>query len=112
MYNRYGTNWRAVCGYIVGIAPNFAGFLGSIDVHVPIGAMKVYYLNYFIGYLVAGLVYLVLVYYFPVKGVPHNAKLTDRVWYEEWIEVEDFRNQREAFEKYGDASMSESKLSA
>ncbi|KAL3234309.1 Uridine permease [Nakaseomyces bracarensis] len=112
MYNKYGTNWRAVAGYIVGIAPNFAGFLGSIDVHVPVGAMKVYYLNYFIGYLVAALVYLVLVYYFPVKGVPDNAKLFDRVWHEEWIEVEDFRAQREAYEKYGDISMADAKLSA
>lgn len=26
MYNKYGTNWRAVVAYIFGIAPNFAGF--------------------------------------------------------------------------------------
>lgn len=99
MYNKYGTNWRALIAYIIGIVPNFTGFLGSLDVSVPIGAMKVYYLNYFIGYLVSALVYLALVYFYPIAGVPENAKLTDRVWYEEWIEVEDFEDERAVFEE-------------
>ncbi|EDO18401.1 hypothetical protein Kpol_1013p76 [Vanderwaltozyma polyspora DSM 70294] len=102
MYNKWGTNWRAVVAYICGIVPNFVGFLGSLDVVVPEGAMKVYYLNYYIGYLVSALVYVILVYYFPVDGVPNGAKIKDRVWYESWIEVENFANERAAFEKYGD----------
>lgn len=100
MYNRYGTNWRALVAYIVGIVPNFTGFLGSLDVVVPIGAMRVYYLNYFVGYLVAALVYLLLTYFFPVAGVPENSKMFDRTWHEEWVEVDDFPEQRELFEKY------------
>lgn len=99
MYNKYGTNWRALIAYVVGIVPNFPGFIGSVGVDVPIGAMKVYYLNYFVGYLVAAVTYIILVYFFPVDGVPGNAKITDKVWLEEWVEVEDFVYEREQFEK-------------
>ncbi|AQZ18751.1 FUI1 (YBL042C) [Zygosaccharomyces parabailii] len=99
MYNRFGTNWRAVLAYVVGIVPNFPGFLGSTGVNVPIGAMKVYYLNYFIGYLLGAGTYTALVYFFPVSGTPEGVKLTDRVWREKWIEVEDFEYERVQFEK-------------
>lgn len=94
-YNRWGTNWRAVVAYIVGIVPNFPGFLGSTGVHVPEGAMKVYYLNYFIGYLLGAIVYTALVYFFPIDGVPADTKITDFVWREQWVEVEDFDYQRD-----------------
>ncbi|CCE64786.1 hypothetical protein TPHA_0I02850 [Tetrapisispora phaffii CBS 4417] len=105
MYNKYGTNWRAVVAYIAGIVPNFTGFIGSLEISVPEGAMKVYYLNYFIGYFVSALVYIILVYYFPIKGVPNNAKITDRVWYESWIEVENFTETRASYEKFGDENV-------
>ncbi|QLQ79027.1 hypothetical protein HG537_0B03740 [Torulaspora globosa] len=98
MYNKYGTNWRALVAYIVGIVPNFPGFIGSVGPVVPIGAMRVYYLNYVIGYLTAAITYLILVYYFPISGVPAGIKITDKVWLEEWVEVEDFVQEREQFE--------------
>ncbi|CAI4250554.1 ATM_1a_G0001580.mRNA.1.CDS.1 [Saccharomyces cerevisiae] len=110
MYNKYGTNWRAVVAYIFGIAPNFAGFLGSVGVSVPIGAMKVYYLNYFVGYLIAALSYCILVYFYPIKGIPGDAKITDRKWLEEWVEVEEFGTEREAFEEYGGVSTGYEKI--
>ncbi|CCF56363.1 hypothetical protein KAFR_0B00640 [Kazachstania africana CBS 2517] len=100
MYNKYGTNWRAVIAYIFGIVPNFTGFIGAVGPSVPVGAMKVYYLSYFIGYLISAITYLILVHFFPIDGVPDNAKLTDRVWCESWTEVEDFKAEREAFERY------------
>lgn len=99
MYNKYGTNWRAVVAYVVGIVPNFPGFIGSVGPAVPIGAMRVYYLNYFVGYLISAITYLILVYYFPMSGVPKGVKITDRVWLEEWVEVEDFVHEREQFER-------------
>ncbi|QLG71453.1 hypothetical protein HG535_0B04950 [Zygotorulaspora mrakii] len=99
MYNRYGTNWRAVVSYVIGIVPNFPGFLGSVGLSVPIGAMRVYYLNYFVGYLISAITYVTLVYFFPVNGIPGNPKITDKVWLEEWVEVEDFAYEREQFEK-------------
>ena len=105
MYNKWGTNWRALVAYICGIVPNFTGFLGSLGIVVPEGAMKVYYLNYFVGYTIAALIYVLLVYYFPVEGVPENAKLTDIVWHEEWIEVENFSNKMRSYKRYGDANI-------
>ncbi|KOH00801.1 nucleobase cation symporter-1 family protein DI49_0136 [Saccharomyces eubayanus] len=110
MYNKYGTNWRAVVAYLIGIAPNFAGFLGSVGISVPIGAMRVYYLNYFVGYLVAALSYCILVHFYPISGVPGNAKLTDRKWLEEWVEVEEFESEREVFEEYGSVSTGYEKI--
>lgn len=105
MYNKYGTNWRAVIAYLVGIVPNFPGFIGSVGPTVPIGAMEVYYLNYFIGYFVSAIVYVVLCYYFPVSGVPNNASLFAREWYEEWAEVDDFPEQIQNFNLYGDETL-------
>lgn len=113
MYNKWGTNWRAVVAYLFGIAPNFAGFLGSVNVVVPMGAMKVYYLNYFIGYLVAAITYVVLVYFWPIDGVPEGSKLfdfTNWVGHEEWVEVEEFGLQRAAFEMYGEVELKERQL--
>lgn len=110
MYNKYGTNWRAVVAYIVGIIPNFPGFIGSVGPEVPIGAMRVYYLNYFVGYLISAITYLILVYYFPVSGIPEGVKLTDRVWLEEWVEVEDFPFEREQFEKNFNCSLENPKF--
>ncbi|AGO10912.1 AaceriAFR598Cp [[Ashbya] aceris (nom. inval.)] len=106
MYNKYGTNWRAVVAYVVGIVPNFPGFLGSLGVSVPIGATKVYYCNYFVGYFISAIVYLVLVHFFPVAGVPNNAKLLDfSQWHEEWQEVENFSAERLQYEKYGEEAV-------
>ncbi|CCD26951.1 uridine permease NDAI_0J00590 [Naumovozyma dairenensis CBS 421] len=108
MYNKWGTNWRAVLAYIFGIAPNFAGFLGSVNVVVPENAMKVYYLNYFTGYLISAITYVILVYFWPITGVPEDSHLIkDLKWieHEEWIEVEDFAIQRDAFERYSDETI-------
>ncbi|SCW01792.1 LAFE_0E07360g1_1 [Lachancea fermentati] len=100
--SRYGTNWRAVVAYVVGIVPNFPGFIGSVGPTVPIGAMRVYYLNYFVGYLVSFLVYSALCYYWPVAGMPEGVGYFDfSRWFERWIEVEDFAEQRRRFELMG-----------
>ena len=98
--SRYGTNWRAVVAYIIGIVPNFPGFLGSLDVKgVPIGAMHVYHLNYFVGFGVSFLIYSILAYYFPVRGMPEGVGFFDfSHWFEKWTEVENFAAQRKKFE--------------
>ncbi|KOH00800.1 nucleobase cation symporter-1 family protein [Saccharomyces eubayanus] len=101
MYNKYGTNWRAVAAYFIGLVPNIPGFLGSVGVSVPSSATKVYRLNYFIGYAVGGLSYCILVHLFPINGVPEDTRLTDLKWLEHWIEVEQFDCQRELFEMCG-----------
>ncbi|AET38479.1 uridine permease Ecym_2781 [Eremothecium cymbalariae DBVPG len=109
MYNKYGTNWRAVVAYIIGIIPNFAGFLGSLGAHVPVGAQKIYYLNYFVGYFVAAVTYVILIYFFPIDGVPEGVKLFDfSQWFEKWQEVETFAAERAVYEKHGDDAVTTS----
>ncbi|CEP60436.1 uridine permease LALA0_S01e10836g [Lachancea lanzarotensis] len=96
---RFGTNWRAVLSYVLGIVPNFLGFLGSLDVHVPQNAMRVYYLNYFVGFLVSFTLYSGICYVFPVPGMPEGVGYFDfSRWFERWTEVEDFVEQRKKFE--------------
>lgn len=98
MYNKFGTNWRAVIAYLIGIVPNFPGFIGSVGPSVPIGAMRAYYLNYFVGWLTSFLVYCLLCYRWPVTGTPEGVPMFSRAWYEKWIEVEDFNEERREFE--------------
>lgn len=100
MYNKWGTNWRALLAYIFGIIPNFPGFLGSLGVGVPQGAMKVYYLNYFTGYLISAISYIVMCYYFPISSMP--APIKEMKLFEEWQEVEDFPEERALFEELGE----------
>ena len=110
--SRYGTNWRAVLAYVVGIVPNFPGFIGSVGPTVPEGAMRVYYLNYFVGYLISFLTYSILCYFWPVEGMPEGVGYFDfSKWFEKWVEVEDFAEKRKLFEKYGDLAVDEEETS-
>ncbi|SCU77949.1 LAMI_0A02894g1_1 [Lachancea mirantina] len=100
--SRFGTNWRAVAAYVIGIVPNFPGFIGSVGPKVPENAMRVYYLNYFVGFLVSFLVYAVLCYFWRVPGMPEGVGFFDfSTWFEKWTEVEDFAEQRRKFELHG-----------
>ncbi|TVY40195.1 Uridine permease, partial [Lachnellula subtilissima] len=38
-----GWNWRAYVAYVVGVVPNFYGFLNNMGVHAPGGVTKAYY---------------------------------------------------------------------
>ncbi|KAH8682952.1 putative uridine permease [Tricladium varicosporioides] len=49
----YGWNWRAYAAYILGIAPNFYGFLNNMGVSAPAGVTKSYYFAYEIGLFVS-----------------------------------------------------------
>lgn len=101
--SRYGTNWRAVLAYILGIIPNFPGFIGSLGPNVPERAMKLYYLNYFVGWLVSFFIYTILCYISPVPGIPEGVEFFDfSKRFETWVEVENFSEQRKLFEMYGD----------
>uniref|UniRef100_A0A060T337 ARAD1A06402p n=1 Tax=Blastobotrys adeninivorans TaxID=409370 RepID=A0A060T337_BLAAD len=65
---RFGVSWRAYAAYICGILINIVGFAGSVGASVPIGAIRLFDLNYFCGFIVAGLVYYGLCYFMPVEG--------------------------------------------
>lgn len=93
LYNRIGCNWRAYVAYICGILPNIVGFVGATETHeVPIGAQRVYQLNFFMGFILAFLIYAILSAISPVAGVP-PVKPFEKGWYEEWQDVEDFEEE-------------------
>lgn len=58
-YYFHGWNWRAYLAYIVGIIPNFYGFLNNMGVSAPEGVTKAYYFAYPIGIFVSFGVYWV-----------------------------------------------------
>lgn len=77
----HGWNWRAYLAYIVGIAPNFYGFLNNMGVSAPGGVTKAYYFAYEIGIFVSFGVYWAANYCFPpALMVPLN----------EWREPKDY----------------------
>jgi NCS1 family nucleobase:cation symporter-1 len=61
----HGWNWRAYLAYVVGIAPNFYGFLNNMGVSAPMGVSKAYYFAYEIGLIAAFLTYWVANWMFP-----------------------------------------------
>lgn len=92
-YNSIGTNWRAYAAYICGILPNITGFVGATETHtVPMGAVYIYRLNFFCGFISAFIVYAVLTHFFPVLGCP-DVRAFEKGWYEEHPYVEDFSEQ-------------------
>lgn len=93
MYNKFGINWRALVAYLCGIAPNITGFVNAVGAGtVPIGAVQVYRINFFMGFFSSGLVYAVLCHFFPVEGVP-AVKAFAKGWFEEEQNVEDFEEE-------------------
>jgi len=50
-------NWRAYLAYVIGIVPNFYGFLNNMGVSAPEGVIKAYYFAYPIGLAVSFAVY-------------------------------------------------------
>lgn len=90
-FNKIGTNWRAYVAYICGILPNIVGFAGQTGREVPIGALYVYRLNFFAGYIVSFSIYLFLCWLSPVKGMPMEKEdMFKKGWHEKWADVEDF----------------------
>jgi nucleobase:cation symporter-1, NCS1 family len=52
-YFTKGWNIRAYIAYVLAIAPNMAGFLGSMGVSMPLGVTRAYYMAYPIGLIVS-----------------------------------------------------------
>lgn len=61
----HGWNWRAYAAYIVGIVPNFYGFLNNMGVSAPTGVTKAYYFAYEIGLILSFGVYWACCYFHP-----------------------------------------------
>lgn len=77
-YYTWGFHWRGYAAYIAGILINVVGFAGAIGREVPIGARRIYDLNFFAGFIVAGLVYKGLCMISPIPACSDT-----------WLEVGD-----------------------
>jgi NCS1 family nucleobase:cation symporter-1 len=67
-YYTLGFHWRGYAAYIAGIMINVVGFAGAIGRDVPIGAKRIYDLNFFAGFLVASIVYYALCKISPIPA--------------------------------------------
>ena len=52
-----GWNVRAYIAYVIGIIPNFYGFLNNMGVSAPTGVTRFYYFAYWVGLFVSGAVF-------------------------------------------------------
>ncbi|KAL4894889.1 permease for cytosine/purines, uracil, thiamine, allantoin-domain-containing protein [Aspergillus ambiguus] len=67
-YGTCGVSWRGYTAYICGILINVVGFAGAVGADVPAGAEYIYNINYFSGFIVAGIMYCALAKAFPVPA--------------------------------------------
>jgi NCS1 family nucleobase:cation symporter-1 len=81
-YFTLGFNWRGYAAYIAGVLINIVGFVGAIGKEVPLGAKRIYDLNFFAGFLVSSLSYWVLCRISPVPA-------TSDTWMEVGDEITD-----------------------
>jgi nucleobase:cation symporter-1, NCS1 family len=64
----FGWSWRGYTAYIAGILINIVGFVGAIGKPVPIGAVYIYRVNFFAGFIISSSVYYLLCKYFPIPA--------------------------------------------
>lgn len=81
-YYTGGFHWRGYAAYIAGVLINIVGFVGAIGKEVPVGARRIYDLNFFAGFLVASISYWGLCKIWPVPA-------TSDTWMEVGDEITD-----------------------
>jgi NCS1 family nucleobase:cation symporter-1 len=81
-YYTLGFHWRGYAAYIAGILINVVGFAGAVGRDVPIGAQRIYDLNFFAGFGVAAITYWTLCKISPIPA-------TSDVWCEVGDEITD-----------------------
>lgn len=74
-YFTFGFSWHAYTAYIAGILINIVGFVGAVGGDVPIGAVYLYNVNYFGGFLSSFTVYYLLTKISPIPA-------TSKTWHE------------------------------
>ncbi|KAK5791867.1 hypothetical protein VI817_007176 [Penicillium citrinum] len=67
-YGFYGVSWHGYAAYFCGILINIVGFAGAVGVDVPVGAVYIYNVNYFSGFIVSGGIYWFLAWLVPIPG--------------------------------------------
>ncbi|KAH7384095.1 uracil permease [Phaeosphaeria sp. MPI-PUGE-AT-0046c] len=81
-YYTFGFHWRGYVAYVFGVLINIVGFVGAIGKQVPVGAQRIYDLNFFAGFVVAGLSYWALCKISPIPA-------TSDTWMEVGDEITD-----------------------
>ncbi|OAK93934.1 uracil permease [Phaeosphaeriaceae sp. SRC1lsM3a] len=99
-YYSFGFHWRGYLAYIAGVAINIVGFVGAIGKEVPIGAKRIYDLNFFAGFIVASLTYWSLCKISPIPA-------TSDTWMEVGDEITDISvayhdSDNDRYENYGE----------
>ncbi|KAJ6024824.1 hypothetical protein N7540_005621 [Penicillium herquei] len=79
-YGTFGVSWHGYAAYLCGILVNIVGFAGAIGVKVPVGAVYIYDINYFSGFIVSGAMYWALATLVPISA-------TSQTWNEIPYEV-------------------------
>ena len=99
-YYTLGFHWRGYAAYIAGILINVVGFVGAIGREVPVGAKRIYDLNFFAGFLVASITYWTLCKISPIPA-------TSDIWCEVGDEITDISVAYSDFEndRYDEEAM-------
>ena len=85
-----GFNWRAFAAYVLGIIPNFWGFLGDLGVSVTEATTHMEYFSCIIGMVVSFFFYWAFTHFFsPKNGIAFSLK--------EWKEPKDYIDPRDPF---------------
>ncbi|UNI17024.1 uracil permease [Purpureocillium takamizusanense] len=68
-YYTMGVTWRAYPAYFSGILVTIVGFAGAVGQPVPVGAIYLYNVNFFCGFIVSSIIYWALCTISPVPAV-------------------------------------------
>lgn len=82
-YGHFGISWHGYAAYFSGILVNIVGFAGAVGVDVPMGAVYIYDINYFSGFIVSGGMYWLLATLVPL---PATSPVWNEIPYEGRIE--------------------------
>jgi nucleobase:cation symporter-1, NCS1 family len=94
----FGWSWRGYTAYIAGILINIVGFVGAIGKPVPIGAVYIYRVNFFAGFIISSSVYYLLCRFFPIPAVSdrwfEQGEAADRTFSVAYTDGEGFDEER------------------
>lgn len=87
----FGCNWRGFAAYLLALVPNMPGFVGQ-SLSVPVGAKYLYRLNYFVGFILSSLLYMLFCWISPPEGIPVEVqgRPFSKIWLEKNVDVEFF----------------------
>lgn len=108
-YFSHGWNVRAYAAYIVGIIPNFYGFLNNMGVGAPIGVTRFYYFAYPVGLVLSAGVFWAMNYIYPPQ-----IRFGGKEWHEpaNYVRPEDMEVLEGREESIGSVEVQETKNSA